>query len=296
VTVTYRITHRTAYRYEADVGPSFSQLRVLPRDLAHQRCLSAVVTIDPDPDDYREWTDFFGNRVGYFAIERPHRSLTVTSVSVVETDGQADGLLLFGGKPWEHARDEVREHRTAEATDAAAFVLDSPLVRASVTFAEYARPSFPPGRELVEAIADLASRIHRDFAFRPGSTSVRTALEEAFAQRRGVCQDFAHVALASLRSLGLAARYVSGYLETVPPPGRPKVQGRDVSHAWVAVFVPGAGWIDIDPTNDSFVGGRHVTTAWGRDYGDVAPLNGVMFTNGGTASLDVQVDVDALRA
>jgi len=169
-------------------------------------------------------------------------------------------------------------------------------VRASATFAEYARPSFPAGRELVEGIADLASRIHGDFAFKPGSTSVRTTLEEVFAQRRGVCQDFAHVALASLRSLGLAARYVSGYLETVPPPGRPKLQGRDVSHAWVSVFVPGAGWIDVDPTNDRFVGGRHVTTAWGRDYGDVAPLIGVMFTNGGTASLDVQVDVDALPA
>jgi transglutaminase-like putative cysteine protease len=296
VTVTYRVTHRTAYRYDADVGPSFSQLRVLPRDLAHQRCLSSVVSIDPDPDDYREWTDFFGNRVGYFAIERPHRALTVTSVSDVETDGQGDGLLLFGGHPWEHTRDEVREHRNADATDAAAFVLDSPLVRASVAFSDYARPSFPAGRDLVEAVADLASRINGDFEFKPGSTSVRTTLEEVFEQRRGVCQDFAHVALASLRSLGLAARYVSGYMETVPAPGRPKLQGRDVSHAWVSVFVPGAGWLDVDPTNDRFVGGRYVTTAWGRDYGDVAPLNGVIFTNGGTASLDVQVDVDALPA
>jgi transglutaminase-like putative cysteine protease len=295
VAVTYRVTHRTAYRYETDVGPSFSQLRVQPRDLAHQRCVSTEVTVEPEPTDYREWTDFFGNRVAYFAIESPHRALTVTAVSVVEIDGHDDGLPLFGDEPWERTRDDVRRHRDPVAVEASAFVLDSPLVCASVTFADYARASFTPGRRFVEAVTDLTSRIHRDFAFKPGSTKVTTTLEEVFEQREGVCQDFAHVAIACLRSLGLAARYVSGYLETDPPRGRPKLVGRDVSHAWASVYVPAVGWIGIDPTNDRFVGGRYVTTAWGRDYSDVPPLNGVIFTNGGTASLDVEVDVVALR-
>jgi transglutaminase-like putative cysteine protease len=295
VAVTYRVTHRTAYRYEADVAPSYSQLRVLPRDLAHQHCVSTQVTVDPEPADYREWTDFFGNRVAYVAIEIPHRALTVTAVSIVEVNGIGDGLPLFGGEPWEQARDAVRQRRDATATDASAFVLDSPLVHVSATFSDYAGASFTPGRRLVEAVADLGSRIHRDFAFDPGSTSVRTTLEEVFDQRRGVCQDFAHLAIACFRSLGLAARYVSGYLETDPPPGRPKLQGRDVSHAWASIYTPDAGWIGIDPTNDRFVASRYVTTAWGRDYSDVPPLNGVMFTDGGTGSLDVEVDVVALR-
>jgi transglutaminase-like putative cysteine protease len=293
--LTYQVTHRTAYRYEADVAPSYSQLRVLPRDMLQQRCRSTTVTVDPQPADYREWTDFFGNRVAYFAIEAPHRALTVTAVSVVEIDGHGDGLPLFCEQPWELTRDEIHEHRDAAATDASGFVLDSPLVRTSATFAEYARPSFTPGRELIEAVSDLASRIHRDFAYKPGSTSVTTALEEVFEQREGVCQDFTHVTIACLRSLGLAARYVSGYLETDPPPGTPKLEGGDVSHAWASVYVPAAGWVGIDPTNDQFVGDRYITTAWGRDYRDVPPLNGVIFTNGGTASLDVAVDVVALR-
>jgi len=292
--VTYRVTHRTAYRYEADVGPSYSQLRVLPRDLAHQRCVSTRVTIDPEPADYREWTDFFGNRVAYFAIEAPHRALTVTAVSLIEVDSHGDNLPLYRQEPWETVRDALAEHRDGPATEAAAFVLDSPLVGVSDRFADYAGPSFSTGRQLVDAVADLASRIHHDFTFKPGSTKVTTTLEEVFEQREGVCQDFAHLAIACLRSLGLAARYVSGYLETDPPPGRPKLVGRDVSHAWAGVWVPEAGWVGIDPTNDRFVGSRYVTTAWGRDYTDVPPLNGVIFTNGGTASLDVEVDVVAL--
>jgi len=290
VTVTYRVTHRTTYRYEADVGPGYSQLHLQPRDLPSQRCLATQITVEPAPSDYREWTDFFGNRVAYLAIEAPHRSLTLTAVSTVEVDDR-DAPTLFSGGSWEDARDDIRSHRDASARDAAAFVLDSPLVRASVMFADYARPSFTPGRALLEAVADLASRIHRDFTFKPGATSVTTALEEAFELRKGVCQDFAHVAIACIRSMGLAARYVSGYLETNPPPGAAKLQGSDVSHAWASVYAPGLGWFGIDPTNDRFVGGRYVTTAWGRDYSDVPPVSGVIFTNGGTASLDVEVDV-----
>ena len=291
MTVTYRVTHRTAYHYEADVAPGYSQLRLQPRDLPTQRCLTSRITVDPRPSDYREWTDFFGNRVAYVMIGTPHRSLTVTAESTVVVDGSGDGLTLFGDEPWEAVRDLVHDRRDAAAVDAAPFVLDSPLVRVSATFPDYARPSFTPGRALVEALADLTSRIHGDFTFRPGATSVTTALDDAFEQREGVCQDFAHVAIACVRSMGLAARYVSGYLETDPPAGWAKLQGSDVSHAWASVYVPAMGWVGIDPTNDGFVGGRYVTTAWGRDYADVPPVSGVIFTNGGTAGLEVEVDV-----
>jgi len=292
--MTYRVRHRTAYRYEADVAHSYGQLRLQPRDFTQQRCLATEVIVEPPAADYHEWTDFFGNRVAYFTVEVPHRALTVTAVSTVEVDERGDGLMLFCEEPWEQARDALHEHRDPETTEAAAFVLDSPLVHASPLFADYARPSFTPGRQLVEAVAEVASRIHGDFAFKPGSTSVTTTLEEVFEQREGVCQDFAHLAIACFRSLGLAARYVSGYLETDPPPGAPKLQGRDVSHAWASVYVPSAGWVGIDPTNDRFVGSRYITTAWGRDYSDVAPVSGVIYTNGGTASLKVEVDVVAV--
>jgi transglutaminase-like putative cysteine protease len=292
--VTYRVSHRTAYRYRNDVSPGYSQLHVLPRDLPYQRCRSTEVTIVPEPDDYRERTDFFGNRVAYCAIEAPHRSLTVTAVSIVDIDAHSGGLPLFSDQPWERARDEIGVRQDPDATDVIQFALNSPLVRASTAFADYATRSFTPGRQVVDAIAELASRIHGEFAYRPGSTSVRTTLEEVFTQRQGVCQDFAHVAIACFRSVGLAARYVSGYLETDPPPGRPKLEGADVSHAWASVFVPDAGWVDIDPTNDQFVNDRYVTNAWGRDYADVPPMNGVIYTEGGPASLEVEVDVTAL--
>jgi transglutaminase-like putative cysteine protease len=173
--------------------------------------------------------------------------------------------------------------------------LDSPLVQAGDVYREYAEAAFAPGRPLLDALAALSELIHGDFQYEPGSTSVSTPLAEAFAARKGVCQDFSHLAIACLRSLGLPARYVSGYLETEPAPGHPRLVGVDGSHAWVSVLVPEAGWIDIDPTNNQFVNGRYVVTAVGRDYGDVPPLNGVIYTEGKTDSLTVQVDVLALR-
>lgn len=291
MTATYRITHRTSYRYSSPVTPSYSLLHLLPRDAPGQRCLTSSVTVDPAPDDHREHLDFFGNRVAYVAITGAHRALTVTAESVVEVErrgGLGQGSLsLFGQQSWE----EVRDSRDPTAVE---FRLDSPRVEAAPVFAAYAAPSFSPGRPLVEAVADLSSRIHADFAFAPGETKVDTPLDEVMAARQGVCQDFAHVGIACLRSMGLPARYVSGYLETDPPPGRPKLTGADVSHAWFSVLFPGAGWLDLDPTNDQVVGDRHVVTAYGRDYGDVAPLTGVIYTRGRTTRLDVHVDVVAV--
>lgn len=286
---TYEIRHRTEYRYSSPVTPSFSLLHVLPRDTPAQRCVSSTITVDPPPDDQREHTDFFGNRAAYVAISAPHRSLTVTATSVVEVTGGRGpaSLSLFGQQAWE----EVAASRDPEVVH---YMLDSPRARASDAFAAYAGPSFPPGRGLIEAVTELADRIHADFRFAPGETDVDTPLDEVLARREGVCQDFAHLGIACLRSMGLPARYVSGYLETDPPPGRPKLAGADVSHAWFSVLFPGAGWLDLDPTNGQIVGDRHVVTAFGRDYGDVAPLSGVIYTRGRTTGMRVEVDVAAV--
>jgi transglutaminase-like putative cysteine protease len=292
MTTTYRVTHRTEYEYEQEVTASYGQLHLLPGDAPGQRSVRAEIEIAPGPEEYRERVDFFGNRVAYFAIHEPHTSLAVTAVSVVEVADRADGLSLPGARPWDEVRQAILDRQHVEATQ---FVLDSPLVQAGDVYREYAEAAFAPGRPLLDALAALSELIHGDFQYEPGSTSVSTPLAEAFAARKGVCQDFSHLAIACLRSLGLPARYVSGYLETEPAPGHPKLVGVDGSHAWVSVLVPEAGWIDIDPTNNQFVNGRYVVTAVGRDYGDVPPLNGVIYTEGKTDSLTVQVDVVALQ-
>ena len=294
MTTAYRVTHRTEYEYETEVSSSYSQLHLLPRDLPGQRCRMAEVIVVPSPEDYRERTDFFGNRVVFLAIHHPPRARAVTATSIVEVDERPDALSLFGQRPWEEGRDAVHGGRVADPIDAAQFVLDSPLVEVGDAYREYAAASFTPGRHLLDAVTSLCSRIHGDFAYAPGSTSVATPLAEVFDQREGVCQDFAHVGIACLRSLGLPARYVSGYLETNPPPGRPKFSGVDGSHAWLSVLVPDAGWLDVDPTNDQLVTSRYVVTAYGRDYSDVPPLGGVIYTDGKTESLRVLVDVVAL--
>lgn len=290
--MTYRITHRTEYEYASDVSTSYSLLRLLPRDEPGQRCLDARVFVDPRPEDHGEHTDFFGNRVGYAAIQRRHRRLSVTASSVVEVDERPATLNLQGDRPWEELRDGVRAPGP-DVVEATQFALDSRRVQAAPAFADYARPSFAPGRPAAEAVCDLASRIHADFEFAPGETKVDTPLEEVLAARHGVCQDFAHLGIACLRSLGLPARYVSGYLETNPPPGRARLKGADVSHAWFSILLGGGHWLDVDPTNDQLVNQRYVVVAYGRDYADVAPVSGVIYTRGGTTSLKVTVDVAA---
>jgi transglutaminase-like putative cysteine protease len=267
---------------------------MLPRELPSQRCRSAKVRVSPEPELSRERLDFFGNRVTYFALHEPHERLCVEVTSVVEVRGQGSDLPLLADQSWEAVRAAVLlggERVTHEITQ---YVLDSPRVARSETYRRYAETVFTPGAGVFEALAALCSKIYADFEYSPGSTSVTSPLDEAFASRRGVCQDFAHLAIACLRSLGLPARYVSGYLETDPPPGRPKLTGTDGSHAWLSVFIPDAGWVDLDPTNDQFVGDRHVTTAVGRDYGDVPPMSGVIYTLGRDARLEVAVDVTAL--
>ena len=283
--------HTTEYVYESEVSESYGELYMLPRDTPGQVCRSTRVRIDPAPHGYRERRDFYGNRVAHFAVLDAHTLLSVTAESVVDVTG---GLPLPADEPWETARHRLRVDLGDDIVEARGFLLDSPKVVGSPAVRHYAGESFRPGRPLVEALAELTSRIHADFAFDPGSTSVRTTVSEVLERRSGVCQDFAHLAVGCLRSLGLAARYVSGYLETRPPPGRPRLVGADVSHAWASVFVPGSGWVDIDPTNNRFVSDRYVTTAWGRDYGDVPPLKGIIYTESKKNELRVSVDVAPL--
>lgn len=288
--MTYRVVHRTEYRYDSDVSSSYGELYLLPRDVPGQVCRTSEVLIDPAPYDYRRRDDFYGNRVAYFAVLEPHDRLTVTAESTVDVNRPAS-VSLAADQPWEMVRDRLRLDASAEGFDARGFLLDSPKVVVSPAVAAYATPSFAPGRSLLEAVAELTSRIYADFAYKPGSTSVRTTLTELLERRTGVCQDFAHLAVGCLRSLGLAGRYVSGYLDTAPPAGQDRVVGADVSHAWPSVFVPDAGWVDFDPTNDRFVSDRYVTNAFGRDYGDVSPLKGVIYTESKKSELHVSVDV-----
>ena len=289
----YRLTHATEFLYEAQVGLCYNEARLLPRELPHQKVLSASLQIDPAPDDHYERYDYFGNRTAYFSIEKPHEQLLVTAISEVLTEParQFDTLYHLS---WELVRERLHSERSPDVIEAAQFTIDSPTVTVDELLTDYARPSFSAGRPLLEAVNDLMQRIYHEFKYDPEFSTLATPLKEVMEHRSGVCQDFAHLAIASLRSLGLAARYVSGYLETLPPPGQAKLQGADASHAWFSVLVPGNGWIDFDPTNDKVPHDQHITAAVGRDFQDITPMRGV-FYGGGEHNLEVEVDVNRIE-
>jgi transglutaminase-like putative cysteine protease len=284
--VTYLVAHTTHYAYSEAVSVSHHVARVRPRGFPGQACLQHELQIEPAPAVVRTHQDYFGNTVAFFIVERAHTELSVRATSTVQVQGRRPPASAT--PPWEEARDF-----DALPLEAIECLFDSASISVSDAVTGYAHPSFPPGRPLLEAVMDLIRRIHADFTFDPAATTVATPLREVLALRRGVCQDFARLGIACLRSQGLAARYVSGYLETLPPPGEPRLAGVDASHAWLAVYCPGHGWIDVDPTNNLFPSTRHLTLAWGRDYADVSPVRGVIL-GGGHHSL--QVSVDVLRA
>jgi transglutaminase-like putative cysteine protease len=290
----YRVTHTTTFIYEARVGLCYNLARMRPRLLPHQQVNSAVLQIDPVPHDHCSDIDYFGNRTDYFSIQQPHDQLAVTAVSDILVSPPESGLFdRTDPTPWEAVRQQLRKDRSPVGIEAFQFALDSPMVAADRLLADYARPSFPEGRPLAEAVQDLMQRIYTEFSYEPGFSSLATPLREVLEHRSGVCQDFAHLAIGCLRAQGLAARYVSGYIETDPPPGKEKLVGADASHAWFAVFQPGYGWLDFDPTNNQRPGERHITVAWGRDYADVTPLKGVAYGSG-EHELEVAVDVQRI--
>lgn len=283
----YRIEHRTTYRYSDSVSASYGRGYLRPRDVPGQHCEQHTLAIDPAPSDAADSTDVYGNVHSYFHVTTSHTELTVTGVSVVQVHRpQFDAAAA--ARPWEEAQ------CAGAAGELVEFVLASPYVQVPDEAAAYAAGSFLPGRPALEAVVDLVHRINTDFTYSSGATKVGTTVSDVLAARAGVCQDFAHLIIACARSHGIPARYVSGYLATRPPLGRPRLVGVDASHAWAALLLPGGHWLAVDPTNDTLVDERYTTVAWGRDYGDVPPLRGVIFTEAKTSSMDVAVDVAPL--
>ena len=287
--VTYDIVHVTRYSYSESVSVSHHLARLSPRSLPHQTRRQYTLDVEPSAAVMSTHADYFGNDATFFAMQGAHRGLTVTSRCRVSVTPRVPAHASTT-PPWEQAGDHA-----SLPLDAIEALFDSVSLRAAPEFVAYARPSFPPGRPLLEAVADLTARIHQDFTFDPDATTVATSLTDVFRLRRGVCQDFTRFEIACLRALGIPALYVSGYLETAPPPGMPRRVGADASHAWLAFHCPGAGWIDVDPTNNLFPSTGHVTLARGLDYGDVSPIRGVIL-GGGQHMLQVSVDVVRVSA
>ncbi len=288
----YQITHTTRYTYDVPVSTCHNIGRLRPRPTPQQTCNNSHLIIDPPPAVCHEWQDIYGNNLDFFSIQQAHSALTVTARS--EVDVSPPGALLHGAfpMPWEQVRDYLQgDSADVQALAARQFALESEFVEFSGAAGDYGAECFVEGRALLSAVEDLMRRIHRDFTYDPDFSEIATPLEEVLAHRKGVCQDFAHLAIACLRMRGLAARYVSGYLETIPPQGQERLTGCDASHAWFSVYVPYQGWVDFDPTNDQLPADRHITAAWGRDYADTAPLKGVLFGGGSQHELEVAVDV-----
>ncbi len=288
----FRVTHRTEYRYSDIVTSSYGRGFLTPRDLQRQRCVAHRLDINPVPSDSSTSIDAYGNISSYFHLTEPHRALTITSDSIVDVYPAPPERYASGParEPWEAARPAGR--RGALAVD---FTLDLNPPEITDEVRDYAAPSFVPERPLIEVLRDLTTRIHTDFTYRSGSTTISTGVNEVLAAREGVCQDFARLAIACLRANGLAASYVSGYLATDPPPGKDRMIGIDATHAWAAVWTPQQPgqfeWLGLDPTNDQMVDQRYVIVGRGRDYADVPPLRGIIYTNSEKSVIKVAVDV-----
>lgn len=286
-----RVIHRTSYCYEHPMGDGFTTLHLAPRPTPWQTVESIDLNVDPVPDEYEVTVDQFGNPVTLFAVHRPHGGLTIESVVVADITPPPP---VGRGAPWEEVAAAARRATGDQAGELGPFLAHTPMTPALAGLAELTDDHFQPGRDVVSAVSGLCAGIFGGFRFDPGMTDVTTGLATVLEQRHGVCQDLAHVACAALRRLGLPARYVSGYIETVPPPGEPKLVGVDASHAWCSVWAGDLGWLDFDPTNNQMPPLRHLTVGWGRDYDDVAPVRGVVIGPPGSQRLEVSVDVSAV--
>ena len=283
----YQVIHETSYKYETPVVLSQQLLHLTPRVLPWQQREQHQIGIHPEPAEMSSREDYFGNLVTQILLAAPHAALTVRAESRVAVEPHAQPPAA---EPWEVVRDRLKRVGAATLVEPAQYLFESPHVECFRELASYAAPCFPRARPIFEATRDLTRRIHADFKFDPKATSVSTPLREVLTKRHGVCQDFAHLMIGCLRSLGLAARYVSGYILTTPPPGRPRLVGADASHAWVSAYCGAAGWVELDPTNDCVVGDAHITLAWGRDFSDVTPMRGVIL-GGGDQELAIRVTV-----
>ncbi|MGF6168465.1 MULTISPECIES: transglutaminase N-terminal domain-containing protein [Pseudomonas fluorescens group] len=292
----YQIFHDTCYQYDSPVSLAQQLAHLWPRECSWQRCTEQQLLISPEPTMRRDELDVFGNPLTRLAFERPHDQLQVNARLTVEV--LARPALDFNLSPaWEHTRDALTysgQPLSADLLEACRYRFQSPYVHLKRSFVEFSHSCFPPGRPLLLGVQALMQKIFSEFTFDAEATQVATPLVEVLERRRGVCQDFAHLMLACLRSRGLASRYVSGYLLTQPPPGQPRLIGADASHAWVSVFCPVSGWVDFDPTNNVQPALEHITLAWGRDFSDVSPLRGVIL-GGGNHDPEVRVTVMPLE-
>jgi transglutaminase-like putative cysteine protease len=285
----YAVSHTTKYRYTEAVSLCHNLVHLLPRAAPRQMCQSARLVVQPDPRMMAQHMDYFGNPVTFFTIQKPHRELSIHAEHRIEITPAA-AFRLQDSPPWESVREQLQIDRTTSALGAFPFTLDSPRVARNAELSAYAEPSFARGRPLLECVQGLTARVHEDFRYDSKTTSLATPLSAVLQQRSGVCQDFAHLQIGCLRSLGLAARYVSGYVQTRASSRGEALIGADASHAWVSVFCPRNGWIDFDPTNNCIPSDQHLIIAWGRDYDDVSPVKGVIL-GGGTNTMAVAVDV-----
>ena len=287
----YKIIHKTTYQYSKDVSHCYNIAHLKPRDFERQHCTSHNLAIEPMPANIRHNIDIYGNQRSYFNVQNPHRALIVTATSEVEVHPPVKFDQALDSPSWEKVIEMLKHSQDPADLDAMQYLVESPYIVFDSQMVIYASSSFKQGRPLLAAVNDLMSRIFHDFDYDPNFTTIATPLTEVMKHRRGVCQDFAHLAISCLLAMGIPARYVSGYLETRPPPGKKKLQGADASHAWFSVYVPESGWVDFDPTNNRIPMNEHIVTAWGRDYGDVTPLKGIIFGGGDKHLLDVEVDV-----
>lgn len=285
----YRVRHSTIYSYESEVEACYERGFLRPLETWSQQVVSNEVLVSPEPDVITQHVDHFGNHSFYVEVRTPHTELVVGKVAYVDVAWPRPNLESLNS--FTVAEAAARVEQEADALERAEFLLPSALVDLAPEVTQYAEAILWSDRPLGDALVGLYSTIYRDFKYELGATSVRTRLPELLKLRKGVCQDFAHLSVGCLRSVGLPARYVSGYVETSPPPGQPKLEGSDASHAWTSVLVPGGEWIDIDPTNDHFADSRYIVTAWGRDFRDVSPLKGVIYTEAKKSELTVKVDV-----
>ena len=283
----FHVTHTTRYTYATPVSQGLNEVRLTPRGLPGQRVRESAVRVNPQPAFMHHRKDYYGNDVTSFEVLEKHDRLEATAESIVEVlPDLAESLAPIS---WEEARNLIVKESDPASLAASEFIYNSPYVPAVPQLGQYARETFAPQRPLLDSVRDLTHRIHEEFKYRPETTSIDVPLKNVLLKREGVCQDFAHVMIGAVRSVRLAARYVSGYVR----PG-PKVQGAQASHAWVEVFVPGSGWRGFDPTNDLMVSDNHVTLAWGRDYGDVTPVKGITL-GGGEQTVEVEVYVRPLE-
>lgn len=290
--MTYDIVHRTTYDYSEPVAISHHAARMKPKPLATQQREGFLLTIEPEPALRKMRTDYFGNRVCFFSIQEIHQQLQLTASSRVTVTRVTPPVPSLS-PPWEKVVEMFSDPVSPDVVAPYEYVFNSPLLQSTPDLAAYARESFGKGVPLLVGALDLNRRIHADFKYDPVATTIATPLEEVLEKRHGVCQDFAHLGIACLRSLGLPARYVSGYLRTHAAPGQEKLVGADASHAWFAIFCPSVGWVEFDPTNNLIPGDEHITVAYGRDFADVSPLSGII-TGGGTHDVKVAVDVNVV--